>query len=271
MEERIKRGSAMKTIGALGVASTLVSGKAFGQTKKATIFACIGDGSTPWNVIKPAVTSNIEKGLNLTIDYTNDTAMLNDSRLDGYRVLILVGDSFREKEKKAAIQAFVQNGGGFMFTHNTINNVDRSGAPDVLRDVMGGHWCQHTGTTRNSEEILRYRVEITNRKHPITQGVSDFETLGEHHYSQYDKDPRFIFMKNVTLDGWAYNDIPGDIHYDERLGNMGVGPSCPSGWAYDYGKGRVCYMAPGHTYLEYMNPPYVKLQQNAVLWCLKQI
>jgi len=270
-KNNINRRSAMKTIGALGVASTLVSGKAFGQTTKATVFACIGDGAHPFDMIKTALDANIAKGLNITIDYSNDTAMLNDSKLDGYRLLIIALDAFRELEKAKAIQAFVQNGGGFLILHNSTNNANRSGSPDIMRDIIGGHWLYHSGVKAHSKAVRPYKVKITNKNHPITNGVNDFETIGEHHYNQYDKDPRYVFMTNDTIDGWAYNNIVGDKHYDERLGDRGYGASCPSGWAYDYGKGRVCFLAPGHTLDEYMNPEYIKLQKNAIRWCLKQI
>ncbi len=264
----------MKTMGALGIASTLVSGKAFGQTNKATALALIGDGAHPYDPIKKAFDANILKGINVTIDYSNDVNQLGASMLDGYRLLITalggISDT-KEEEKAKAIQAFVQNGGAALFFHNSTACVRASGTP-ILRDIFGGHWLYHSGTTRNSIEVRLYRVKITNSNHPITQGVkSNFETIGEHHYNQYDTDPRYIFMTNDTLDGWAYNDIPGDKHYDNRLGSRGYGPSTPSGWAFDYGKGRVCFMAPGHTYEEYMNAEFVKLQKNAVRWCLKQI
>ena len=42
--------------------------------------------------------------------------------------------------------------------------------------------------------------------------------------------------------------IEDDKHYDSQVGDLGFGPSCWSGWEYDYGDGRVCFMAPGHTF-----------------------
>ncbi len=46
-------------------------------------------------------------------------------------------------------------------------------------------------------------------------------------------------MTNESMDGWAYNNIEGDPHYDQRIGEKGFGPTAWAGWAYDYGKGRV--------------------------------
>ncbi len=258
----INRRSAMKTIGALGVASTLVSAKAFGQTKKADAYALVG-GSTPVEVAKKSFDETIVKELNVTIDYQEDHTKINASILKGYRLLITAigGIPNITLSQEKDIQAFILNGGAALILHNSPTI---STDTVIMRDIIGGNWLQHT-------EIRPYRVIITNRNHPITQGVNDFETTGEQHYSQYDKDPSYVFMKNESIDGWSYNNIEGDKHYDKRLGDRGFGPSRSSGWAYDYGKGRVCYMAPGHNYEEYRNPEYVKLQHNAVSWCLRQI
>ena len=268
---KVNRRTVMKSIGTLGISSPFISGKAFGQTsRKATAFALIGDSDHSFDTIKTALDANIVKGINITIDYSNDTAQLNASTLDGYRLLITccgcIGDLTVPIEKD--IQAFIQNGGAALFLHNS---TDMATDTFIMRDIIGGHWLQHSGVLANSTTVRPYRVRITNKNHPITKGVNDFETVGEHHYNQYDKDPRFVFMTNDTMDGWAYNNILGDKHYDERLGARCFGPSRASGWAYDYGKGRVCFMAPGHTLDEYMNSEFVKLQKNAVRWCLKQI
>ena len=41
-------------------------------------------------------------------------------------------------------------------------------------------------------------------------------------------------------------------------------------WAYDYGKGRVCFMAPGHLISALWNPEYEKMQRNAAKWLLRE-
>ncbi|MBN1294205.1 MAG: ThuA domain-containing protein [Candidatus Latescibacteria bacterium] len=255
----VNRRSAIKTIGAFGITSTLVSAKAFGQTKKADGFALVG-ASTPFEVVKTALEKNIVAGLGLTLDYAANPEQM--TTLDGYRLLITFHYGPFTVEQEKMVQTFVRNGGDALFLHNS-TDIARRGT-GILRDVMGGYWLRHT-------DIRPYRVKITNRDHPITQGVQDFVVTGEHHYNQYDKDPRYVFMNNESIDGWSYNNIEGDKHYDSQVGDLGFGPSCFSGWAYDYGKGRVCFMAPGHTLEILMNPEFVKLQQNAVRWCLKQI
>jgi type 1 glutamine amidotransferase len=270
---KVNRRSVMKTIGALGITSTFISKKTFGQgiNKKATAFALIGDDDHHFDTIKTALDATIVKGINITIDYSNDTTQLNASTLDGYRLLITALGNIMDLTVpiEKDVQAFIQNGGAALFLNNS---TDIATDTFIMRDIIGGHWLQHSGVLAHSKAIRPYRVRITNRNHPITKGVkNDFEITGMHHYNQYDKDPRYVFMTSDTIDGWSYNNMVGDKHYDERLGSRVFGPSCPSGWAYDYGKGRVCFMTPGHTLDEYMNPEFVKLQKNAVRWCLKKI
>lgn len=261
----INRRSAMKTIGTLGITCTLISGKAFGQilNKKAIAFALIGDGAHDPEYIRTALDTNIVKETDVTIDYTSDVTQMNASTLDGYSMLITLRSRIRglTLDQEKAVQEFIRNGGGALFLHNSTHIASET---EIMRDVIGGYWLEHT-------EIRPYKVKITNRSHPITTGVNDFEVVGEQHFNQYDKAPRYVFMINESIDGWAYNNKVGDKHYDQRLGDRGFGPSCSSGWAYDYGKGRVCFMAQGHTLDVFMNPEYRKMQKNAALWVLKLI
>ena len=194
----IDRRSAIKTIGALGIASALVSATAFGETQKADAYALIG-GSTPPEVIQTALDANIVKGLNIKIDYESDAKKMLS--LDGYKLLITLHYGPFTLEQQKMVQAFVQNGGGALFLHNS-TDIAKAKGTEIIRDVIGGYWLRHT-------DIRPYKTKITNKKHPITKGVNDFVTTGEHHYNQYDKDPANVFMINESIDGWSYNNIEG--------------------------------------------------------------
>ena len=71
----------------------------------------------------------------------------------------------------------------------------------------------------------------------------------------YDKDPKFLFLETVNEEGLTYQN---------------QGSKAPGGWSYEYGKGRVCYMSPGHMLTDLWNPEYIKLQQNAVRWIMNR-
>ena len=58
------------------------------------------------------------------------------------------------------------------------------------------------------------------------------------------------------------------VDYTDQAGRRSN--KAESVWAYDYGKGRVCFMAPGHMIAVLWNPEYVKMQKNAARWLLHE-
>jgi hypothetical protein len=96
-------------------------------------------------------------------------------------------------------------------------------------------------------------------EHPITKGVKDFIVTDEQHYMTYDKDPKFVLARSVNEDGLDYTDMAG------RRSN-----TAEAAWAYDYGQGRVCFLAPGHMITVLWNPEYEKMQKNAARWLLRE-
>jgi type 1 glutamine amidotransferase len=147
-------------------------------------------------------------------------------------------------EEGKAVKGFVQGGGGALFYHNTtyISPHNRD-----FRDVIGAVTLQHP-------PLRPFKVNIVNHDHPITKGVNDFVVTDEQHFEKYEKDPKYILMRSVNVDGLTWRDL---------------GTSSVAGWAYDYGKGRVCYLAPGHTIAALWNPEYEKIQKNAARWLLR--
>jgi type 1 glutamine amidotransferase len=114
---------------------------------------------------------------------------------------------------------------------------------DVLGAVTGGH-----------PPIRPFKVKVKNADHPVTRVVKDFIVTDEQHYIKYEKDSKHLLLESVNEDGLTYNE---------------PGATAPAGWAYDYGKGRVCYLGPGHPLTALWNPEFVKLQQNAARWLMR--
>jgi hypothetical protein len=209
----------------------------------------IGDAHHDFEMIQEALHKTLVQGAGLSIEFTDDVTRLNAQTLGGYKLLITLREHIPTLTgaQQAAVKQFVAGGGGALFLHNS-SAIARSPSAEVVREVIGGAFVVHS-------EIKEYRVEITNRDHPITKGVEDFVVRGEQHFVEYDKDPKYLFLRNVDREGKPFK-------------NYGV--SSPAGWAYDYGRGRVCFMSPGHTAEVLCHPAYAKLQQNAVRWLLQR-
>lgn len=252
---------------------------------KSAAFGLIGDRYHNSDYIRTGLNRTIVKDLGLTIDFCDETKTLTTETLTGYKLLIVLRDGmiwpegypdentnaawvatgkpklvsdppvprtaaksqyWIKPDQGRAVRQFVQDGGSALFLHNTthVGLTD----PD-FRHVLGAAYAGHP-------PIRTFKVKVKNTAHPIAKGVRDFIVTDEQHYMKYDKDPKYVFLETVNEDGLDYN---------------GQGASAPGGWAYDYGKGRVCYMSPGHLLTVLWNPEYVKLQQNAVRWLMRQI
>lgn len=249
----------------------------------ATAFALIGDRYHNSDYIRTALSRTLVDGLGLSIDFSDDVNRLNAGTLAGYRLLILFRDgmiwpngygeqSYRDEAGEArpivsdpplspaenrmdywmteaqglAVRAFVEQGGSALLMHNVTYIATKNAN---FRHTLGA-------ATEGHPPVRPFKVAITNPDHPIVQGARDFVVTDEQHYMTYDGDPRHVFLRS---------------HNEEGLDFRGLGSSCEAGWAYDYGQGRVCYLAPGHTIPALWNPVYVGIQQNAVRWLLRQI
>lgn len=269
---------------------TLLAGAACGLSvraagKPAGAFALCGDESHNSDYIRSALTATLVEGAGLPIDFTDQEKLLTYDNLQNYRILIMFRDGLRfpngyyyqvhyegrkenivsdpplqrtiggrgvawmTKEQGAAIKQWVNEGGSLWAFHN---NSQASILNQDYRDVEGAIYTGHP-------PIRPFKVKIVNNDHPITKGVKDFIVTDEQHFVTYDKDPKYVLARSVNEDGLEYRDQAG------RTSN-----SAESVWAYDYGKGRVCFMAPGHLISVLWNPEYEKMQRNAVKWLLRE-
>ena len=258
-----------------------------GQAKtKATAFALIGDRYHNSDYIRVGLGRTLVREAGISVDFVDETALLTAETLAGYKLLIVLRDGmtwpdgYPDERTNAgflatgspklvseppvaapsgdaakphywitaaqgrAVRQFTQAGGAVLFMHNVTYIAPYN--PD-FRDVLGA-------VTEGHPPIRTFTVKVTDATHPIARGVKDFTVTDEQHYMRYEKDRKHLFLESVNQDGLTYKEL---------------GASAPAGWAYDYGKGRVCYLGPGHLLTALWNPEFVKLQQNAAKWLLR--
>ncbi len=262
---------------------TLLAASPLGAKERIKAFALIGDKPHNSDYIRTGLARTLGQGLDLDIDFTDEVKQLSAQTLARYRLLIILRDGmtwpdgypdetsnagylragsppliskpplpqaspkphmWMTAEQGRAVKQFIENGGGALLLHNVthIALVNRE-----FRDVLGAAYAGHP-------PVRTFKVKIRQSDHPITRGVNDFVVTDEQHYMEYDRDPKTILLESVNEDGLAWRDM---------------GTTAPAGWALDYGKGRFCYLSPGHLLSVLWNPEYQKLQRNAVRWLLR--
>jgi type 1 glutamine amidotransferase len=245
---------------------------------KPRALALIGDRYHNPDYIRVSL-DKVFKDLNIPIDYTIQYDQISARLLKEYQLLLILRDgmiwpdgylgpdayaayeanletpkSFPDpkpvtwitEEQGAAIKEFVTAGNGFYALHNC-SHISLSSKN--YREVMGGAYISHP-------PLRPFQVHATANKHPITDGMSPFIVNDEQHYVTYDKDPKYIIMEAENIDGLKFEDL---------------GTKSVSGWAYDFGKGRVVFTAVGHTIHAMWNPQYIEIQKRSVRWLLKEL
>lgn len=267
--------------GALGLTSNESAGSEASQSPSTEprALALIGDRFHNSDYICVALNKTF-KDLNIPIDYTIQYDQISANLLKGYQIFLclrdgmiwpngyLGPDAYTDYERNlenlpprsgdpkpemwitedqgAAIKEFVNSGNGFYALHNC-SHISLSSKN--YREMMGGAYIGHP-------PLRPFRVRASENQHPITQGMSDFMVNDEQHYVEYDKDKKYILLEAENVDGLTY----------ENLGSKSI-----SGWAYDFGKGRVVFTAVGHTIDAMWNPQYLEIQKRSIRWLLKQI
>lgn len=263
--------------------SGLAAAPAILKGAPATAFCLAGDRYHNIDYIRTGLGKTLGRELGLSIDFSDELQSLNTPHLSKYRLLIVLRDGMTwpdgypdastyagyiragspelasdppvpKHESKPhywitpaqgkAVKDFAQGGGSVLFFHNVTYIAPYN---EDFRDVLGA-------VTEGHPPIRKFKVKVKNQSHPITEGVKDFVVTDEQHFVKYQKDPKHLLLESVNEDGLGWKEL---------------GPKSAAGWAYDYGKGRVCYLAPGHLISALWNPEYEKLQKNAVRWLLR--
>jgi hypothetical protein len=265
--------------GLLGLGSSATGQSQLSSSgRKPRALALIGDRYHNPDYIRVSLDKTF-KELDIPVDYTIQYDQISAGLLKNYQLLLILRDgmiwpdgylgpdaytayeadletpktfpdpkpvTWIREEQGAAIKDFVSAGNGFYALHNC-SHISLSSKH--YREVMGGAYIGHP-------PLRPFQVRASQNKHSITEGMSSFMVNDEQHYVTYDKDPKYIILEAENIDGLKFEDL---------------GAKSVSGWAYDFGKGRVVFTAVGHTIHAMWNPQYIELQKRSVRWLLKEL
>jgi type 1 glutamine amidotransferase len=159
-------------------------------------------------------------------------------------VIPIVTKATIEKEELANLTQAVRDGVGIAGFHSMC---------DAFRDAVdyqfmtGGQWVAHPGN------IIDFRVHITRREDPVTDGIDDFDYRSEQYYMHVD--PSNDVLATTTFTGKHAPWIDGVV--------------MPVVWKRRHGQGRVFYSALGHVAREFERPQMRTILERGMLWAAR--
>ncbi|HXT36284.1 MAG TPA: ThuA domain-containing protein [Chloroflexota bacterium] len=184
-------------------------------------------------------------GFAVTVADTLD-ALCDEERLRAYALIVPIWTMGEIRtDQLRPLLAAVEGGVGIGGCHGGMCDAFRN-APD-FQFMTGGQWVAHPGN-----DGVRYRVEIRDRDHFITQGVEDFTISTEQYYLHTDPANRVLATTRFPVaDGPHAANGPVDM---------------PVVWTKYHGKGRVFYCSLGHQANIVRLPDVERLCLRGLLW-----
>ena len=180
------------------------------------------------------------------------------SRFDAVVFNNVSGDVFTP-EQRAALKAFIENGGGFVGVHGAGGDM-RYDWSWYVEHLIGAQFKGHP----MDPQFQKATVRIADASHPATQGLPASWQRTDEWYS-FDRSPRAAgYHVLATLDESTYKPR-GPFGQD-----LAMGKDHPIAWWHCAGKGRALYSALGHTASAYAEPEYRAMLQGAVRWALRR-
>ena len=182
----------------------------------------------PWLAI-----SAFKEGINLT--YTTELDDLNPDNLSQYDGLVIYAnyDTLSDSQERA-MKDFVEGGKGLIPLHCASGCFKNS---EWYINTIGGQFASHeTGT---------FTSDIIDPNHPVTQGLTDFETWDETYVHQRINPDMTVLMERVE-----------GSHRE------------PYTWVRNQGQGRVFYTAYGHNDSTWTNAGFLQLVNQGILWAV---
>jgi len=201
-------------------------------------------GSHPWRETTPAIRKILEDTMKFEVFVCEDPAILESKQaLDNYSLIVLNYFNYRvptiSDRAKDNLAAFVKGGKGFVNLHLASASFSEW---DEFHKMVGRWWVM--GKSGHGPRG-KFTVNIRDKNHPITKGMSDFETDDELYAKLLGEGPIHVLVS-------AYSDWSKKVE--------------PLAFTLSYGKARVYHHCFGHDVKAVENPSVVKLLARGAEW-----
>jgi type 1 glutamine amidotransferase len=217
--------------------------------KTINILILSGRNNHEWQQTTPFLERMFSQTGIFKTEITNQPDTLKLADFEKFDVVLSNWNSWPENdlrwpaETENALLQFIKNGGGFVTFHSSTSAFYKW--PE-FQEISTGAWIMDA---TNHGKPSKTRVEISNIKHPVTQGVKDFEIFDEL-WINAAKNNKFEVL------GTAIN---------EELSKIGV-ESQPAIMVTEYGKGRVFHTILGHDLVAMQTESFQKLMLRGTEW-----
>ena len=191
-----------------------------------------------------AAIQNLGQTHDFQVDATEDAAVFTSGQLTSYQVIIFLNTTgdILDASQQAAMEQFIQNGGGFVGIH---------AASDTEYDwpwygqLMGAYFASHPA-------IQTATIQVSDSTHPSMQPLPARWTRTDEWYN-FQSVPAGTVNILATLDESTYTG-----------GTMGA--NHPIVWSHLFDGGRAWYTALGHTTASYSEPLFLAHLLGGILW-----
>jgi len=188
------------------------------------------------------------------VSLVEDAEILGTDLPFDYDVILLHFKNYREPKRNAAMKAnlekFVDEGGGLFVFHFACGAFEDW---TEFEKLIGRIWepdLKKCPKENYHDQYRKFIVRYTNTEHPITKGLTDFETQDElYHCFKPSEVPITVLAESVS--------------------NMDNKPY-PMAFVLEKGKGRVFHTTLGHDDKSLSAGGFQDLIKRALVWCAKR-
>ncbi len=231
----------------LAVTSVFLYGEG-DEKKKSALFVWGGwEGHEPKKCVDIFAPWLEKQGFDVEISHTLDS-YLDVEKLKSLNLIVQVYTmaSITGEQEKGLLEA-VKSGVGIAGWHGGLADSFRQNTE--YQFMVGGQWVAHPGG------IVDYEVNITDKEHPITAGLSDFKMHSEQYYMHID--PIINVLATTTFSGEHAPWIKEVV--------------MPVVWTKKYGKGRVFYTSFGHVSKDFDVSEAKEIVKRGMLWAARSL
>ena len=205
------------------------------------------NGHTPKESAEVFVPELKDTGFDVAVENTLDV-YADAQRMQATDLIVQVWTAGElSKEQWQGLSAAVYNGTGLAGFHGGL--IDSFRGNTGYQFMTGGQWVAHPGNTEPT-----YSVQIADREHEITAGLSEFTLRGtEQYYLHVDPGVEVLCTTRFTGEYGNAKTYPADT-------------VMPYAWTRRYGDGRVFAAAWGHTYRDFDVPEAKAIVKRGMVW-----